>query len=205
MEEDLTELLVSWSDGDEGAGEELMRRVYHQLHRMAENRMRGERPGHTLQPTALIHEAFLLLVDQRSGWKNRSHFFKIAARCMRRIVLQHARRRAAAKHGGGAPKITLDEASLPATARPVDLLDLDRALDRLKEIEPRQVEVVELRFYGGYTAREIAETLGISESTVNREWALARAWLTCELERPSAGATSVVPSPPPPTDATAKD
>lgn len=188
MEKELTELLIAWSDGDQAALGELMPRVYDELHRMAERQMRSERADHTLQPTALIHEAYMQLVDQRASWKGRRHFFAIAAKCMRRIVLKHARQRAADKRGGGVPEVSLDEAIVADRARPGDLLDLDRALERLEEIEPRQVEIVELRFFGGYTCEEIAEILEVSESTVNREWKSARAWLTCELEADTAPA-----------------
>lgn len=182
MENDLTELLIAWSEGDPAAMVELMPRVYDELHRMAERQMRSERRNHTLQPTALIHEAYLQLIDQRVSWKSRAHFYAIAAKCMRRIVLKHARRRAAAKRGGDALMVSLDEALIVGRARPADLLDLDRALERLEELDSRQAQVVELRFYGGYTAEEIARILEVSESTVSREWRSAQAWLTSELE-----------------------
>lgn len=182
MEQDLTDLLIAWSHGDEASLCELMPRVYGELYRMAQRQMRGERSNHTLQPTALIHEAYLQLIDQRAGWKNRKHFFAIAAKCMRRIVLKHARQRVADKRGGGMPDVPIDQGSIADRARPVELLDLDRALERLAKIEPRQVEIMELRFYGGFACREIADLLEISESTVNREWKLARGWLTCALE-----------------------
>lgn len=178
---DVTQLLIAWSEGDQAALSDLMPRVYDELHVLARRQMRGERAGHTLQPTALIHEAYLQLIDQRVSWKSRRHFFAIAARCMRRIVLQYARQRSAGKRGGGMPDVPLDEAILADRARPADLLDLDRILERLEEIEPRQVEIVDLRFFSGYTCEEIAGILEISESTVNREWKSARAWLTCEL------------------------
>ncbi len=178
---DVTQLLIAWSEGDKAALGDLMPRVYDELHLLARRQMHGERAGHTLQPTALIHEAYLQLVDQRVGWKSRKHFFAIASRCMRRIVLQYARQRAAVKRGGGMPDLSLDEAIVVDRARPTDLLDLGRLLERLEETEPRQVEIVDLRFFSGYTCEEIANLLEVSESTVNREWKLARAWLTCEL------------------------
>lgn len=178
---DLTQLLIAWSEGDEVALRDLMPWVYDELHLLARRQMRGERAGHTLQPTALIHEAYLQLIDQRVSWKSRKHFFAIAARCMRRIVLQYARQRATGKRGGGIPDLPLDEAIVADRARPTDLLDMGRLLERLQEIEPRQVEIVDLRFFSGYTCEEIAEILEVSESTVNREWKSARAWLTCEL------------------------
>lgn len=154
-----------------------MPRVYDTLHAMARRRMLRERPGHTLQPTALIHEAYLRLIDQRVSWQGRNHFLRIAATCMRRVVLQHARRHAAEKRGGMGTDLTLDEARLGRQARPVDLLDLDAALERLHDSAPRRVAVVELRFYGGFTMPEIADILEVSESTVHREWKAARAWL----------------------------
>lgn len=178
---DVTRLLIAWSEGDPEALGDLMPRVYDELHLLARRQMRGERAGHTLQPTALIHEAFLQLVDQRVSWKSRKHFFAIAARCMRRIVLQYARQRATGKRGGGVPDLALDEAIVTEQARPTDLLDLGRHLERLEEIEPRQAEIVDLRFFSGYTCEQIADILEVSESTVNREWKSARAWLTCEL------------------------
>ncbi|MEM7355281.1 MAG: sigma-70 family RNA polymerase sigma factor [Acidobacteriota bacterium] len=179
--DDVTRLLIAWSEGDEAALDQVLARVYDELHRLARWQMRGERAGHTLQPTALIHEAYLQLVDQRASWKSRKHFFAIAARCMRRIVLQHARRRAADKRGGGLSALPLDEAIMGERAQPADLLDLGKSLERLEAIEPRQAEIVDLRFFSGYTCAEIAKFLEVSEATVNRDWKVARAWLTCEL------------------------
>jgi RNA polymerase sigma factor (TIGR02999 family) len=181
MRKDLTELLNAWSEGDPAASDELMPRIYDELHKMAWRQMRGERPEHTLQPTALIHEAYLQLIDQRVSWKSRNHFFAIAARCMRRILLKSARKRATGKRGGGLPDLPLDSEIVADTARPDDLLDLDVALERLEAVDPRQAQIVELRFFGGYTGAEIAGILAVSQSTVDREWRTALAWLTCEL------------------------
>ncbi len=181
MRNDLTEQLIAWSEGDPAALDVLMPRIYDELHQMARRHMRGERPDHTLQTTALIHEAYLQLIDQRVSWRSRNHFFAIAAKCMRRIILQSARKRATGKRGGGLPDLPLDAEALADKARPDDLLDLDVALERLEALDPRQAEIVELRFFGGYTGAEIAEILEVSQSTIDREWKTALAWLTCEL------------------------
>lgn len=152
--------------------------VYEELRRLAANRLRGERDGHTLQATALVHEAYLRLVDQtRVEWRNRAHFFAIAARMIRRILVDHARRRQADKRGGGNVRVTLDERLVGATAREVDLLALDDAMRALAELDPELAHLVELRFFSGLTIAETAEALEISPATVKREWAAARAWL----------------------------
>ncbi len=184
----VTELLVDWGRGDRSALERLMPAVYAELHRLAEQHLARERTDHTLQATALVHEAYLRLVDQRSvRWQNRAHFFGIAAQLMRRVLVDYARRRDAAKRGDGARPLSLEEAADQAPSRPLDILDLDRALDRLAALDPQQGRLVELRFFGGLTVEESAEVLGVSARTVKRDWRAARAWLYRELH-PEAGA-----------------
>jgi RNA polymerase sigma factor (TIGR02999 family) len=182
MTNDVTQLLVDWSNGDEGALRELLPLVYDELHRLAETYMRRERPGHTLQPTALVHEAYLRLVDQtRVRWRNRAHFIGVAAQLMRRVAVKHAERHRAAKRGGGALRMPFDEAALPGTASEEDVIALDEALERLKQLDPRQSRIVELRFFGGLTGKEMTAVLGVSQATLDREWRAARAWLRREL------------------------
>lgn len=186
MSEDVTQLLVAWSDGDEGALEKLLPLVYDELHRLAERYMQRERSDHTLQPTALVNETYLRLVDQtRVKWRNRAHFIGVAAQLMRRVAVKHAQRHRAAKRGGGLPKVPFDEAAVPGQASDEDVIALDEALKRLKELDPRQSRIVELRFFGGLTGREMAEVLAISPATIDREWRMARAWLRRELGRNS--------------------
>jgi RNA polymerase sigma factor (TIGR02999 family) len=187
---------------DPGAGSrepaELMPQVYDELRRLAANYLRHERPGQTLQATALVHEAFLNLSKQKNQpWKNRTHFLAIAALSMRQILVQRARARDAEKRGGGAEKIALDEsvmaASAPAATGPaaVDVIELDTALEKLAALDPQQAKIVELRYFGGMTVEEVAEALDISPATVKRHWTMARAWLHKELtadpSRRSAG------------------
>jgi RNA polymerase sigma factor (TIGR02999 family) len=182
---DVTGLLRAWGAGDEAALEALLPVVYAELRRQADRAMRRESAGHTLQTTALVHEAYLRLVDQgRAEWQNRAQFFGVAAQLMRRILVDHARGRLADKRGGGAQRITLGHADVAApTARDdeVDLLALHEALTRLAAMDPRQARVVELRYFGGLTIEETAAALDISVATVKREWAVARAWLRREL------------------------
>jgi len=178
---DITELLLAWNGGDEDALEELVPKVYAELHRIAEHAFRSERRGHTLQSTVLVHETYLRLIDQnRVEWKNRAHFYGIASRLMRRILVDHARARGAAKRGYGR-RIELDEALLALDARNIDLIDLDGALDRLADLDPRQAQIVELRFFGGLTIEETSHITELSPATVKREWSVARAWLHAEL------------------------
>ena len=181
--QDVTRLLHDWSDGDADAPARLMPLVYDELRRLARDYLRRERAGHTLQPTALIHEAYLRMVDQtRVSWQNRAHFFGSAARAMRRILVDHARTQQAAKRGGGAPKVSLDEAAtVAAPSGDTDLVALDGALQSLAVSYPRQSEVVELKFFGGLEAREIAEVLQVSEKTILRDWNFAKLWLQREL------------------------
>jgi RNA polymerase sigma factor (TIGR02999 family) len=186
---DVTRLLQAWSDGNARALDELMPIVYAQLHRLARAQLRGERPGHTLQATALVHEAYVRLVGQtRIRWQNRAQFFGTAAQLMRRILVDHARERRSAKRGGGATRVELDEAFSAAQARDVDLLALDAALERLERLDARQSRLVVLRFFGGLTVDEVAEVLEISPATAKRDWLTAKMWLRRELTgSPSEG------------------
>jgi len=175
----VTELLVEWGRGNEEALRELMPLVHAELRRIAAGYLRRERRDHTLEPTALVHEAYIRLVDQRrTSWRSRAHFFAVAAGLMRRILVDHARRRSYLKRGGGVRPVTLPPEIAGATpgGRP-DILALDEALADLEAMDGRQRQVVELRFFGGLTQEEIAEALGVSLSTVERQWRLARAWL----------------------------
>ena len=184
---DVTHLLQAWSAGNRDALDELMPVVYAELHRLASARLRGERTDHTLQATALVNEAYMRLVDQtRVRWQNRAHFFGTAAGLMRRILIDHARERRAAKRGGGATRVELDEALGVAEARDIDVLALDTALQRLERLDTRQCRLVVLRFFGGLTIDEVAEVSELSPATVKREWATAKLWLRRELdgERP---------------------
>jgi len=175
---DVTQLLVDWSNGDEAALETLLPLVTVELRRVAARYMRKEAHGHTLQTSALVNEAYLRLVDQKKvRWQNRAHFFGIAAQLMRRILIDHARRHRYAKRGGASPHVTLDEGSIAASARAVELMALDDALARLTALDARKGRIVELRFFGGLTLEETAEVMGISSPTVQREWRAAKAWL----------------------------
>jgi len=183
---DVTGLLRRWHEGDREALERLMPLVYQELHRIASRYLRHERPGHTLQSTALVHEAYVKLVDQhRVDWHNRAQFFGLAAQAMRRILVDHARARSREKRGAGAPRVALDAvepADAESNLHPADAIALDRALEKLESFDPGQARIVELRFFGGLTVEETADVLGTSPSTVKREWTLARAWLFRELE-----------------------
>jgi RNA polymerase sigma-70 factor, ECF subfamily len=183
-EDDLTGLLVAWGRGNRDADSRLIAVVYEDLRRLARRRLRGERADHSLAPTALVHEAYLRLVDlRRVHWQNRAQFFAIAARLMRQILVDHARAHGAAKRGGSVWKVPLAE-DLRTTAPPdVDLLDLDAALGRLEAIDSRLADLVVLRFFGGLTVEEAAESLDLSPATVKRDWTRARAWLFRELRR----------------------
>ena len=179
---EITQLLAEWSEGNQAALDQLYPLVYNELRRLAHGYLRRERKGHTLQTTALINEAYLRLVDQKHvHWANRSHFFGISAQIMRRILIDHARRYDYAKRGGGAQRISLDEAAVVAKERGRALLMLDEALNSLAKIDPRRSQVVELRYFGGLNNEEIAAVLKISENTVTRDWNMARAWLYQEL------------------------
>lgn len=181
---DVTQLLVNWSRGDKEALDSLFPLVYEELRRLARNYLRRERPDHTLQPTALVNEAFMRMVDQQHvNWQNRTHFFAIAANMMRRILINHAEAHNAAKRGGSDRKVMLDEAMNVFAERDIDLLALDEALTRLGEFDKVQARIVELRFFGGLTNEEVAEVTDVSLATVKREWAMAKTWLLRELTR----------------------
>lgn len=178
----ITQLLKDWSNGDQSAGDELMVLVYDELHRMAHQHMRKERPGHTLQTSALVNQAYVRLVDQKNvQWQNRAHFFAIAARMMRRILVDHARSRRYAKHGGDARLVSLDEVAIVSEERATDIVALDNALVSLAAIDPRKSQIVELRFFGGLSIDETAALLAVSPGTVMRDWTLAKAWLRREI------------------------
>jgi len=178
----ITQLLLAWSDGDQAALEKLTPLVYAELHRLAKGYMFGERPGHTLQTTALINEAYLRLIDWKNvRWQSRAHFFGVAAQVMRRILVDFARSRHYTKRGGKAQQVSLDKAITIHEDRSAELIALDDALESLAKIDPRKSQVVELRFFGGLSAEETAEALKVSQRTVEREWNLARAWLYREL------------------------
>jgi RNA polymerase sigma factor (TIGR02999 family) len=182
---DITALLLAWSNGDQAARHRLVELVYDELRRVAKRRLRHERPDHSLTPTALVHEAYVKLVDQsRVRWQNRAHFFSIAAHVMRRVLVDHARARAAAKRDYAAT-IALEEVELMAAPIDIDLLALDEALEKLARVDSRQSELVELRFFAGLTVDEAASVLDIAPITVKRDWALARAWLFRELQKQS--------------------
>lgn len=183
---DVTQILQEVSGGDRDAPARLMPLVYDELRRLADHYLRQERPDHTLQPTALVHEAYLKLIDQtRVDWQNRAHFFGVAAQLMRRILVDHARRHRASKRGGFQQKLTLDEAVDYSQPRDVDLIALDDALNALAKLDERQSRIVELRFFGGLTIEETAEALGISPATVKVDWSMAKAWLRREIGRGS--------------------
>ncbi|HKQ06234.1 MAG TPA: sigma-70 family RNA polymerase sigma factor [Blastocatellia bacterium] len=179
----VTHLLLEWSGGDQAALDRLMPVVYDELHRVAVSYLRREAAGHTLQPTALVHEAYLRLVDEsRVDWHGRAHFFGAAARLMRQILVDHARRRHAAKRGGGGLKVTISEASASYAPPDIDLLALDHALNELSALDPQQSRVVEMRFFGGLSIEETAEVLAISPTTVKRDWTTAKAFLRRRLK-----------------------
>ena len=180
--EQVTQLLFELRGGNRAAVDELTPLVYQELRRIAGGQLRSERPDHTLQATALVHEAYMKLVGQRDvAWQNRAHFFGIAAQVMRRILLDYAKERVRDKRGGAIRKTLLDEALLVNEERASSLMVIDEALTRLERLDPRQAKIVELRFFGGLTVEETGEAMGISAPTVKREWAMAKAWLYREL------------------------
>jgi RNA polymerase sigma factor (TIGR02999 family) len=187
---EVTRLLIEWSNGDQVALEQLMPLVYAELRRLASGYLRRERANHTLQSTALAHEAFMRLVKHNEvQWQNRAHFYAIAAQMIRRILVDYARGQHAQKRGSGAVKLELDEAMAVPGRSAADLLGLNDALDRLAELDPRQARVVELRFFAGLSIEETAEVMQLSPASVKREWGSARAWLFREMSRtPGAGA-----------------
>ena len=183
---DVTGLLQAWRDGHVDAGDRLITVVYRELRRRAAAHLRRERVGHTLQPTALVHEVFLLLVKQdRTAWQNRAQFFGVASQMMRRLLVDRARARNMAKRSGRWARVTLDDDLVRGQAGEVDVLDLDRALGELTAFDPRKSQVAELRFFGGLSLEETGQVLGISVATVEREWQAARAWLYARLTRAS--------------------
>lgn len=180
----ITQLLVAWNDGDRAALDQLIPIVYAELRRQASRYLRQERPGHTLQTTALINEAYLRLVDQKSvQWQNRAQFFGIAAQLMRRILVDHARTKHRAKRGGSAIRVSLSEATAVTKDANQDLIEIDEALTRLAEIDEQQSKIVELRFFSGLNVEETAAALNISPATVKRDWSVAKAWLHREITR----------------------
>ncbi len=181
--QEVSQLLRAWSNGDQDAFDRLIPLVYEELRRMAKRYMDRQNPGHTLQTTAIIHEAYLRLVDQKEvNWQNRAHFFAVAARVMRHILVDHARARHAAKRGGEARFVALDEVTVISDQR-AELLALDDALESLAAVDRRKCQVVELRYFGGLSVEETAEVLKVSAETVGRDWRLARTWLLRELSR----------------------
>ncbi len=189
----ITEILVRWTDGDHQALDTLTPLVYKDLRRMASYLLRSERQGHTLQPTALVNEAYLKLAGQASfQWQNRTHFFAVASRVMRQILVDSARSHLRVKRGGGAVVLSLDEELIFAPERSDDLVALDHALDLLAEFDQRKARVVEMRFFGGLGTEEIAEVLHISPNTVMRDWNMAKAWLRREMESDANDETATV-------------
>ena len=179
---EVTQLLAAWGNGDQEARDQLMSVVYQELHRLAHHYMKRESAGHTLQTSALVNEAFLRLVDQRDvHWRNRAHFFGIAAQMMRRILVDYARGRRYAKRGGGERTLSLDEALIVSNERGAEVVALDEALERLASFDARKGQIVELRFFGGLSIEETADVLAVSPGTVMRDWTLAKAWLRREM------------------------
>ena len=182
-QQQITQLLVEWRNGDADAAEKLIPLVQPVLQQLAHRYMSRERPGHTLQTTILVNDAYLQLADQTAPqWQNRAHFFAVAAQLMRRIMVDHARQRQALKRGGGAMKVTLDESAHAVESRAVELLALDEALEKLAAFDKRKADVVEMRYFGGLTMEEIADVLKVHVNTVSREWSAARAWLFATLK-----------------------
>ena len=178
----VTQLLAEWSDGDNAALVELTPLVYEELRRLAHHFMEGQRPDHTLQTTALVDEAYLRLADQtKPSWQNRAHFFAVAARAMRQILVNYARSKRAQKRGGGALKVELDEAAIVSPEQSKEIIDLHEALERLATLDSRKAQVVELKYFGGLNYDEMAEVLKISRVTVRRDWEFAKVWLYTEL------------------------
>jgi RNA polymerase sigma factor (TIGR02999 family) len=183
---DVTSLLQEWTSGDQDALERLLPLVYDELRRLAGHYLRSERPDHTLQATALVHEAYLRLIDQKNvRWQNRAHFFGIASQMMRRILVDHARKRHAAKRDAAVCRLSVAEDLVPAPEREPDILALDEAISSLSALDPQQGRIIELRFFGGLTVEETSEVVGVSPATVKREWATARLWLRHEMLKDS--------------------
>ena len=182
--QEITQLLIDWSRGDQTALDKLMPLVYNELRRLAHHYMGRERPNHTLQTTALVNEAYVRLIDQnRVEWQNRAHFFAVAAKVMRHLLVDHARSHQYAKRGGGTLQVALEEAAVMSQEQPTDLVALDEALIKLADLDLRKSRIVEMRYFGGLNAEEIAEVLGLSIITIKREWQKAKAWLYREINR----------------------
>lgn len=180
---DVTGLLVAWKNGSPEALDELIPIVYAELRKLARQQLRGERPDHSLQPTTLTHEAFLRLFGTRQvGWQNRAHFFAVASQLMRRVLVEHARKRQTVKRGGMPTRVTLDEADRSVEPVDVDVVALHEVLTELEEVDPRQSRIVELRYFGGLNIDETAEVLSVSPATVKRDWRVAKLWLRRALE-----------------------
>jgi len=185
-QQEITARLIAWNGGDAAALDDVINAVYRELRRMADRYLRMEHPEHSLQPTALVHEAYLRLIDQTQvNWQNRAHFFGVAAQMMRRILVDHARTKQREKRGGSARTLSLDEVLDVGKGRPADLVALDEALEGLTGIDPRKGRVVEMRFFGGLSVEETAAVLDVSPQTVMRDWKLAKAWLYQEIKRDS--------------------
>jgi RNA polymerase sigma-70 factor (ECF subfamily) len=181
--QDLTQLLINWRNGDKAALDQMTPALYEELRRLARFFLANERPDHTLQPTALVHEAYIRLIRQHAvDWRNRAHFLGVAATMMRRILINHAQARLAAKRQGQAQAVALDDALGVFTTSTIDVLELNQVLEQLTDLDPQQGRVVELRYFGGLTIEETAEVLGISPATVKREWSIARLWLLQKIE-----------------------
>jgi len=179
----VTQLLNAWGEGDASAGNELIEVLYTELRRLAARYLQGERPGHTLQPTALVHELYLRFFSSEPiEWRNRGHFMATAARQLRHIIVDYARNQHAQKRGGAAPKLSLDDIGEIGVTAESGVLDLDRALEKLEQLDPRAARVVELRYFGGFTDPEAAEALNMSVATVKRDWDFARTWLLKEIQ-----------------------
>ena len=184
----MTLLLQQMESGDSDAANKLVPLLYRELRRMAASQLRRERPNHTLQPTALVNEAYLRLVDQKNAqWQNRNHFFGVASQLMRRILVDYARAQQAAKRGAGAGTVSLDEAMIVSEESAGDVLALDETLKRLADQDPQLERIVELRVFGGLSVEEVAAALSISPATVKRHWSMAKAWLTREMRKPESG------------------
>jgi RNA polymerase sigma factor (TIGR02999 family) len=185
----ITQLLIAWGDGEREALDQLVPLVYDDLRRLAAGYMGRETPGHALQPTALVHEAYVRLIDQRRvQWRNRAHFFGVAANMMRRILVDDARKRRAEKRGGAAERVTLTGDDIAAPEQhDIDVLALHEALERLASFDPQQERIVELRYFGGLTIEETAEVIGMSPATIVREWTIAKAWLRADMSGAASG------------------
>jgi RNA polymerase sigma factor (TIGR02999 family) len=193
---DLTQMLSAWRNGDQDAGQQLFEATYQELRRLAAWHLRQERPGHTLQPTALVNELYLhLFPGEPVDWQSRAHFFAVAAQQMRRLLIDHARARYADKRGGRRIRLSITEIEGLGAPAPEDLLALDQALGRLESLDPRAARVVELRFFGGLTEAETSEALGVSVATMKRDWTFARAWLINELRHYTAHTAESTPRP----------